>query len=187
MIDSSASGYSPPSRGLQVRNGGYNFGSSEEPVMTVCGEWIGQLHSTARRTLADVTSSGWSSDWQKLLSSYSAYSICVNCLEPGTESLLAGCSRPDALGLNINLNNGFNCVYACFWYERTSLKRGRVWWTASYVPGAKDWSWLTNQVWLQVWPSRPGLVAERPRTSTWMYRVMNELFNMYLSELSSLF
>ncbi len=58
MIDSSASGYSPPSRGLQERNGDYNFSSSEEPVVTVCGEWIGQLHSTARRTLGNVTSSG---------------------------------------------------------------------------------------------------------------------------------
>ncbi len=37
-----------------------------------------------------------------------------------------------------------------------------VWWTASYVPGAKDWSRLTNQAWPQVRSSRPGLVAERP-------------------------
>ncbi len=30
------------------------------------------------------------------------YTICVDCLELGTDSLLAGCSRPDAQELNVN-------------------------------------------------------------------------------------
>ena len=49
--------------------------------------------------------------WMKLrlAGTVTLYSICVNCLEPGT-SLLAGCSPPDALELNVNFHTGFICV-----------------------------------------------------------------------------
>ncbi len=39
-----------------------------------------------------------------------AYSIFADCLELGTDSLLAGCSRPDTQGLSVNFHTGFICV-----------------------------------------------------------------------------
>ncbi len=112
-----------------MRKGSPNSGSTEEPAMAVCGEWIGQLHSMARRTLEDITTTDvrvvagvyWIplvDAWTLGTVTVNLYSILkfVNCLKIGTDSLLAGCPRLafEALGLNINLNNGFNCVCACF-------------------------------------------------------------------------
>ena len=105
--------------------------------MAVCGEWIGQLHSMARRTLEDTTTTDVRvvagvyriplvDAWTSGTVTVNLYSIFVNCLKLGTDSLLAGCPRLvfDALGLNINLNGDFICAYACLLGMKELLQNG---------------------------------------------------------------